>query len=77
MFEVGGNTCNNAIQLATQQCCVKVEGKCFPYYRALSLSNEHQARFPTLLSLYCRMNIKQDLKTPKWTGIILVNQELN
>ena len=22
MFEVGGNTCNNASQLATQQCCV-------------------------------------------------------
>ena len=39
MFEVGGNTpntWNNDFQLATQQCCVKVEGKCCPYYRALS-----------------------------------------
>ena len=35
MFEVGGNTCNNDFQLATQQCCVKVEGKCCPYYWAL------------------------------------------
>ena len=34
MFEVGGNTCNNAFQLATQQCCVQVEEKCCPYYRA-------------------------------------------
>ena len=24
MFELGGNTCNNAFQLATQQCCVQV-----------------------------------------------------
>ena len=37
MFEVGGNTCNNAFQLATQQCCVQVEEKCCPYnYRALT-----------------------------------------
>ena len=36
MFEVGGNTCNNAFQLAKQQCCVKVEGKCCPYYRAFN-----------------------------------------
>ena len=28
MFEVGGNTCNNALQLATQHCCVEVEEKC-------------------------------------------------
>ena len=37
MFEVGGTTCNNAFQLATQQCCVQVEEKCCPYYRALSM----------------------------------------
>ena len=36
MFEVGGNTCNNAFQLATQQCCVQVDEKCCPYYRAYS-----------------------------------------
>ena len=35
MFEVGGNTCNNASQLATQRC-VQVGGKCCPYYRALT-----------------------------------------
>ena len=35
MFEVGGNTCNNAFQLATQQCCVQVEEKCCSYYRGL------------------------------------------
>ena len=23
MFEVGGNTCNNAFQLSTQQCCIE------------------------------------------------------
>ena len=33
--QVGGNTANNAFQLATQQCCVKVEEKCCPYCRAL------------------------------------------
>ena len=36
MFELGGNTCNNAFQLATQQCCMEVEEKCCPYYRALT-----------------------------------------
>ena len=36
MFEVGGNTCNNAFQLATQQCCLQVEGKCCSYYRAFT-----------------------------------------
>ena len=25
MFEVGGNTCNDASQLAMQQCCVQFE----------------------------------------------------
>ena len=37
-FEVGGNTCNNAFQLATQQCCLKVEERCCPYYRAFKES---------------------------------------
>ena len=37
MFEVGGKTCNNAFQLATQQCCVQVEEKCCPYYRAFKV----------------------------------------
>ena len=37
MFEVGGNTCNNAFQLATQQCCVKVEETCCPYYWTFSI----------------------------------------
>ena len=32
---MGGNTANNAFQLAMQQCCVKVEEKCCPYCRAL------------------------------------------
>ena len=45
MFEVGGKTANNAFQLATQQCCVKVEGKCCPYYRALSSLEKKRLRF--------------------------------
>ena len=32
VFEVGGNTCNNAFQLAMQQCCVQVEAICCSYY---------------------------------------------
>ena len=38
IFEVGGNTASNACQLATQQCCVQVEGKCCRYYRALRVT---------------------------------------
>ena len=39
MFEVGGNTCNNAFQLATQQCyTLEVEEECCPYYRAFRVS---------------------------------------
>ena len=37
MFEVGANTCNNAFQLATQQCYLQVEEKCCPYYRAFTV----------------------------------------
>ena len=37
MFEVGGNTCNNAFQLATQQCCVQVAAICCSYYFTLSV----------------------------------------
>ena len=36
MFEVGGNMCNNAFQLVAQQCCMQVEEKRYPYYRAFS-----------------------------------------
>ena len=49
MFEVGGNTSNNAFQLATQQCCVKVEGKCCQYYRALNEKKKQQIK--TLLAM--------------------------
>ena len=49
MFEVGGNTCNNAFQLAMQHCCVQVEEKCCPYYRALRdrMSRTETARTET------------------------------
>ena len=30
MFEVGGNMCNNAFQLAMQQCCVASRRKMLP-----------------------------------------------
>ena len=39
MFEMGGNTCNNAFQLATQQCCVQVEEKYCPYYRDFTIEH--------------------------------------
>ena len=41
MFGVGGNTCNNAFQFATQQCSVQVEQTFCPYYRAFITSDNH------------------------------------
>ena len=40
MFEVGGNACNNAFQLAMQQCCVKVEEKCWAVLPGLYLTTK-------------------------------------
>ena len=37
MFEVGDNTCNNAFQFATQQCCVQIAAICCSYYFTLIL----------------------------------------